>query len=418
VARPRCLARLPPLGRLGPVSERQLAGNRGRHRASSHRLRPPAARRFCPRCALGRMSTSRGAAWLLGLLLTLPVRTRGAADGAGAAGGCHQHLPQQQRGFGFDDMFDSRYSPKYLSGAHWLSRNDGSVADAGDKLAMTEEGAILLYDPSTDSSRVLASAEQYASLNASSFKVSSPGHQGDDDDYQILVASNSVAVYRHSRLSSYRVFSVATGTWVGIDESRPQQTAIWGMEGVVAFVREHNVYLYDSATGVTTQVTSDGTHDGVIRNGIPDWVYEEEVLGAAGALYFSGSGRQLAYLRFDDTNVPQFNYTYWGNVYPDTIHLRYPKPGFDNPRVSLKIYDLDSQNTVTMELDGDEMEASYYVCTSQTDRRRRPHHASWMYPLRTHNIVWRRCLCACVRPRLTAAAPITPAGCIPSALII
>lgn len=48
---------------------------------------------------------------------------------------------------------------------------------------------------------------------------------------------------------------------------------VWSPNGQdVAFVRSNNVFIHRSS-GVETQLTDDGV-DGVIYNGVPDWVYE------------------------------------------------------------------------------------------------------------------------------------------------
>ena len=51
--------------------------------------------------------------------------------------------------------------------------------------------------------------------------------------------------------------------------------------------------------------------DGVdkqIFNGVPDWVYEEEILNAGYAMEFSGTGRYLVYGKFDATQVRYFKF--------------------------------------------------------------------------------------------------------------
>ena len=50
-----------------------------------------------------------------------------------------------------------------------------------------------------------------------------------------------------------------------------------------------------------------------IYNGIPDWVYEEEILGTYKALHSSPRGTSLAFARFDDTRVEEFYYTLYGD---------------------------------------------------------------------------------------------------------
>jgi dipeptidyl-peptidase 4 len=70
-------------------------------------------------------------------------------------------------------------------------------------------------------------------------------------------------------------------------------------------------------------LTADGKVDKVF-NGIPDWVYEEEVLGDNKAHYISSDGKKLAFAQFNDTLVPEFRYPVYGE--PNDIYgVQYPE---------------------------------------------------------------------------------------------
>ena len=60
------------------------------------------------------------------------------------------------------------------------------------------------------------------------------------------------------------------------------------------------------------QITVDGVKDNVF-NGIPDWVYEEEILSTNSAMYFNPSGSKMAFAQFNDTLVEEFLYTKYGD---------------------------------------------------------------------------------------------------------
>lgn len=47
-------------------------------------------------------------------------------------------------------------------------------------------------------------------------------------------------------------------------------------------------------------------HFYIVQNGIADWIYEEEILEASRAYYWSPDGTTLAYLKFNDEDVTQF----------------------------------------------------------------------------------------------------------------
>ena len=60
------------------------------------------------------------------------------------------------------------------------------------------------------------------------------------------------------------------------------------------------------------QITDDGIID-TIYNGIPDWVYEEEILSTNKAMYFTSNGTRIAFAQFNDSNVEEFYYTKYGS---------------------------------------------------------------------------------------------------------
>ena len=70
-------------------------------------------------------------------------------------------------------------------------------------------------------------------------------------------------------------------------------------------------------------VTNDGK-DGVIFNGIPDWVYEEDVLRTNNAIHGSPNAGKIAYARFDDSHVPEFQYPVYGDPF-DVSKNKYPE---------------------------------------------------------------------------------------------
>lgn len=71
----------------------------------------------------------------------------------------------------------------------------------------------------------------------------------------------------------------------------------------MAFVRDNNIFLVKLLYGNSeSQVTEDGSRNEVL-NGIPDWVYEEE-FAFNRALEFSPDSKMLAFIRFDEREVP------------------------------------------------------------------------------------------------------------------
>ena len=105
----------------------------------------------------------------------------------------------------------------------------------------------------------------------------------------------------------------------------------------VSFVRDNDLYTFDTASGRERRLTCDGSE--TILNGVLDWVYQEEIYGRGrwNASWWSGDGAHLAFLRLDDTNVPEYAILDFMPHQPEVEVLRYPKAGDPNPVVTLGI---------------------------------------------------------------------------------
>lgn len=169
------------------------------------------------------------------------------------------------------------------------------------------------------------------------------------DQETLLVATNYTKQYRHSYFANYLLVDVKTGKQSPLvdDQIGDIQYATLAPSGTtVAFVRGNNVYLRDEA-GKIHQVTSNGSPD--MFNGVPDWVYEEEILGDRSALWYSPDAKFIAFLSFNETGVETFTIPYYmagqkvAPPYPRELKLRYPKVGSTNPSVELNILDVETK---------------------------------------------------------------------------
>lgn len=108
-------------------------------------------------------------------------------------------------------------------------------------------------------------------------------------------------------------------------------------------MRKNNLFIWSN--GTTTQVTKDGSPD--LFNGVPDWVYEEEIFGETFTLWFSPDGKQLAFLKIDETGVETYTIQYFmghsdkAPVYPEHLDIRYPKVGTKNPTVTFNLLNIE-----------------------------------------------------------------------------
>ncbi|MFN0013679.1 MAG: DPP IV N-terminal domain-containing protein, partial [Saprospiraceae bacterium] len=147
---------------------------------------------------------------------------------------------------------------------------------------------------------------------------------GQWDDYvfsndlsAVLLRTNTQPVYRHSVTADYWVFDRKARRAERLYTAGPVQYAAFSEAGdKVAFVAGNNLFYKNLRTGATSQVTTDGKKNTII-NGLPDWVYEEEFSPVAGAgmvaTAWSADGTKLAFIRFDESAVPEFPITWYTN---------------------------------------------------------------------------------------------------------
>ncbi len=169
------------------------------------------------------------------------------------------------------------------------------------------------------------------------------------DESKLILATNVTPIYRRSRLGTYYVYDTATKQLQLISENKIQEPTFSPDAKYVAYGFENNLYVKDLTTGVTTQITSDGEKNKII-NGITDWVYEEE-FGFVRAFDWNKEGSKIAFIRFDETDVPEFSMDVYGDgLYPTQQTFKYPKAGEKNAEVSLHIYDIITGKTTNIDL--------------------------------------------------------------------
>lgn len=124
----------------------------------------------------------------------------------------------------------------------------------------------------------------------------------------------------------------------------------------VAFSRAADLWMLDLASGRETRLTEDGEPDRIL-NGTTDWVYWEEIwYRDATAIWWSPDSRWIAYYRFDERDVPTYPLTRESDAgEPAAVTWqRYPKPGDQNPKVSVRVVEVDSATTLELATgDGD-----------------------------------------------------------------
>ena len=164
------------------------------------------------------------------------------------------------------------------------------------------------------------------------------------DEKMILIANNTNQIYRHSFRADYYLYSIATKELTKLFDFQIQELTFSPDGKKIAYAKENNLFVYDITSKKTIQITTDGKKN-VIINGISDWVYEEE-FAFVRAFDWSLDSKKIAYIRFDESQVPEFSMSIFGKeLYPTIETFKYPKAGEKNSVVSLHIYDVPTSST-------------------------------------------------------------------------
>ncbi|KAJ3134116.1 hypothetical protein HK100_003768, partial [Physocladia obscura] len=294
--------------------------------------------------------------------------------------------------FGFGDLHSGRFLPD-LAVREWLPVS--AVVDGSYLVTDSESGDLVIHHVDSSNTTILVDRSDLfidqTPLHYTKY-ILSPTLK------HVLLESNVEKGWRHSSFATYHVFNVEkrsltqltppiSTAFVQTPSSTQQQQqsspndkkkrepespaspivskialAIWSPTGgSIAYIQNNNIYVTsvsvdDVSSGASTvQITTDGDFNK--RNGIADWVYEEEVLAGPTAIWWSLDGTKLAYIKFDDSQVESYKVQMFfsgsvgggsgggaggggdGGQYPEEISIKYPKAGTANPVAILHIAD-------------------------------------------------------------------------------
>ncbi len=238
-----------------------------------------------------------------------------------------------------EDIYaNGTFTPKTVRNVNWM--NDGQFYTA------LESNNIVKYDISTgEQVGVLFRSTDHNLTQRISNYWFNPG------ETNILIAADRQAIYRRSYTAQYYLFGMETGELTNLSASGRQSYTTLSPDGsMAAFVRDNNLYYITLDSLKEVQVTADGEFNKII-NGSTDWVYEEE-LYLTKAFFWSPDSKRLAFLKFDESEVRQYNLQYWdqGANYPRDYVYKYPKAGESNSKVSVHIYSLVDRKTAEVKV--------------------------------------------------------------------
>ncbi|MDG5798747.1 S9 family peptidase [Marinilabiliaceae bacterium ANBcel2] len=228
----------------------------------------------------------------------------------------------------------------------------------GDYYSKLEEGGTLIsrYEYSSgERSNVIIDVAMLDGVDLESVD----GYVFSDDESRALIWNNRKQIYRRSYSADYYIVDVQREEVEPLSEHGGEMVPLFSPDGHrVAYVRDNNIYIYNVRFKSTTQVTDDGEKDYII-NGLADWVYEEEFY-LTRAFDWSPDSRDLAFIRFDESQVNSYSFPlYQGSnpsndqyeLYPGSYTYKYPKAGEDNSKVLVHVFNLHNRTTKEMDLD-------------------------------------------------------------------
>ena len=166
-----------------------------------------------------------------------------------------------------------------------------------------------------------------------------------NDEQKVLLQYNKKGIYRYSYTADYKILDIKTKEYTPLDTAPISYPSFNANSTKIAYVKNNNLYCYDTDNKFITIITTDGIKNKII-NGASDWVHEEE-FELVQAYQWSPNGKKIAYYKFDETEVPEISLQgYVGKTYPTEYTYKYPKVGERNSKISIWIYDIDTKSSV------------------------------------------------------------------------
>ncbi|MFD2552682.1 S9 family peptidase [Bizionia sediminis] len=252
-------------------------------------------------------------------------------------------------------LFATAQNKKFSLEAIWSGNFRTERLDALHSMNNGKQYSVLNFDRASGTTQI--DVYDYKTSNKNKTLVNAANLEGLDrfsdytfsaDETQILLATEVTPIFRRSTLGKYYVYNLNTNVLELVAVEKIQEPTFSPDGTKIAYGYQNNLFVKDLQTGVTQQITFDGEKNKII-NGITDWVYEEE-FAFVRAFEWNAASNKIAFIRFDETEVPEFSMDVYGTDLYQTQHVfKYPKAGEANAKVSLHIYDVAANTTQDVE---------------------------------------------------------------------
>ncbi|XP_055836833.1 inactive dipeptidyl peptidase 10 isoform X2 [Episyrphus balteatus] len=291
---------------------------------------------------------------------------------------------------------------EYLQGDLTPNRLQPAWVTTRKYVFQSDDGGLAVLDTATNTVQTLVTNHTLRQLNVRGYHCSY-------DLRYVLFRHNVKKIFQRSFTAFYTIYDVENDHHMPVklkDSPKVQRTrlqyAAWlGNTTSLIIVADNDIYLRQSpAEEEDIRITNTG-YQNVIYNGIPDWLYQEEIFSKPEAIWSSPDGSQFMYASFNDTNVGIMTYPWLasgaiiaagagmssGSSFPETKSVRYPTPGTTNPEVHLWIVDISNLTDIQRNLvkPPPSLDGQDYYLTSAGWVTQGNHQISTVYMMRSQN---------------------------------
>ena len=247
---------------------------------------------------------------------------------------------QVKKAVTLDDIYKSRtFTSERLDELNWFKSGSLYSAMDGDDVAV--------YDITTGlKTKTLIDAKTLKVNGTEAIDIQNYTLSPAED--QVLIETGIESIYRRSSRAFFYLLNLSNQKLTPIIPGKKISLASFSPDGKkLAYTYQNNLYIYDIASGKESAITTTGKTNEVIH-GSSDWVYEEE-FEFWKAFDWSPDSKKLAFMSFDERQVPTYNMQLWTGLYPKDYTFKYPKAGEKNSKVDVSIYDLESLKTTEID---------------------------------------------------------------------
>jgi dipeptidyl-peptidase-4 len=254
-----------------------------------------------------------------------------------------------------DRLFTSpEFQDEELGPTRWLPGSGGGAYTMLAASTSARGADIVRVDVATGGHEVLVPAGKLIPPGASD-PIDIEAYSWSPDGNRVLLFTNSRRVWRENTRGDFWMYDRTTGALRQLGTGSPPSTLMFAKFSPdgrrIAYVRQHNLYVEDVASGHVTPLTSDGST--TIINGTFDWVYEEE-LNLRDGFRWSPDSRQIAYWQLDASGVRDFDLIDdTDSLYSFVNPVQYPKAGTTNSAGRLGVVSADGGATRWFAVPGD-----------------------------------------------------------------